>query len=63
MIAACAGVVLSLVWDFSWESTVGVDRVWAPPHLATALAVALAGLTAIGQIAKFSTALTEPNRA
>lgn len=26
---------VSLFWDYSWESTVGVDRVWSPPHLAT----------------------------
>jgi hypothetical protein len=39
---------VSLLWDFSWESTVGIDRVWAPPHTATYLTVALAGMTALG---------------
>ena len=47
MLLAAAGVPLSLLWDFSWESTVGIDLVEAPPHVATYLAIAVAGLTAL----------------
>src|ERR1051325_8824387 len=47
LLLAAAGVPLSLLWDFSWESTVGIDRVWALPHIATYAAVALAGLAAL----------------
>ena len=35
-------IPVSLIWDYSWESSIGVDRVWSPPHLATHLAVWLA---------------------
>lgn len=48
LLLAAAAVPVSLLWDFSWESTVGIDRVWAPAHTATYLAVALAGFTALG---------------
>ncbi len=44
---AAAGIPLSLLWDFSWESTVGIDRVWAAPHVANYLAIALAGVFAL----------------
>jgi len=33
----------SLLWDYSWESTVGIDYLWAPPHAAGYAAVLLAG--------------------
>ena len=41
---------LSLLWDYSWESTVGVDQTWAPPHLATHIAVWLLGLIGLKQL-------------
>lgn len=50
LLLAAAGIPLSLLWDFSWESTVGIDLVWAPAHTATYLAVALGGLIAAGQV-------------
>jgi len=37
-------IPVSLIWDFSWESTIGVDRFWSPPHLATHIGVWLSGL-------------------
>ena len=48
--AAAVAVPMSLLWDFSWESTVGVDQVWGPPHVATYAAVALAALAAIALV-------------
>jgi hypothetical protein len=47
MLAAAAGVVASLLWDFSWESTVGIDRFWGPPHTLTYVSMALAGIAAV----------------
>jgi hypothetical protein len=46
MLAAAAGVPMSLLWDFSWELTVGIDRFWGPPHTLTYVSVALAGIVA-----------------
>jgi hypothetical protein len=40
------GVPASLLWDYSWEATIGVDRFFAPPHVATDLAVALSAAAA-----------------
>ena len=37
----------SLFWDFSWESTIGIDLVWSPPHFATYAAVAMAGIVSL----------------
>lgn len=50
LLLAAAGVPVSLLWDFSWESTVGIDLVWSAAHTATYLAVTLAGLTALGLV-------------
>src|SRR5436190_20321606 len=50
MLFAAAGIPVSLLWDFSWESTVGIDRVWSAAHTATYLAVALAGLLALALV-------------
>ena len=47
---AAAGIPLSLLWDFSWESTVGIDRVWAPAHVANYLSVAFAGAGALALV-------------
>jgi len=41
-----------LLWDFSWESTIGVDLVWSPPHTMTYLAMTLAGVGALLLISK-----------
>ena len=47
LLLAAAAVPVSLLWDFSWESTVGIDRFWAPAHTLTYLAVGLAGVAAL----------------
>src|SRR6267143_529632 len=47
LVVAATGLVTSLLWDFSWESTVGVDLVWSPPHTATYLAVTITGIAAL----------------
>src|SRR5580765_3810058 len=50
MLLGAAGIPLSLIWDYSWECTIGVDLFWGPPHTATYLAVFLAGLGAVSMI-------------
>jgi len=47
-------IPVSLIWDFSWESSIGVDRFWSPPHLATYVGVWLNGLLAFGLLFRFS---------
>ena len=47
LLLAVPFVPISLLWDFSWESTVGVDLFWSPPHTTTFVAVALALLGAL----------------
>lgn len=47
LVLAALAVPASLFWDFSWESTVGIDLVWAAPHVAVYLAMGLAALAAL----------------
>lgn len=47
MLLGSWGVPASLYGDYSWESTIGVDRFFAPPHVATDLALALAAAAAL----------------
>lgn len=44
---AIVAVPLTLLWDYGWEMTVGVDETWALPHVANYAAVLLAGLAAV----------------
>ena len=48
LLLAAVGIPASLLWDFSWESTVGIDLAWAPAHVATYLAVVIGGAVAMG---------------
>src|ERR1051326_6822687 len=50
MLLGAAGIPLSLIWDYSWECTIGVDLFWGPPHTATYFAVVLAGVGAVSMI-------------
>ncbi len=61
LLLAASGVPLSLLWDYSWECTIGIDRFWAPAHTATYLAVALAGIMAAGLV--MATTATAKGRA
>lgn len=53
---ACTALPVSLIWDFSWESSIGVDQFWSPPHVATHVAVWLCGILALRLIGGFSLA-------
>jgi len=55
-VLACTAVPLSLLWDFSWESSIGVDRFWSPPHLATHVGVWLSGLLGLRLILRLTLA-------
>src|SRR5262245_14953119 len=46
LLAAVVAVPVTLLWDYAWESTVGIDLVWSPPHAANYAAMAVAGLAA-----------------
>lgn len=48
LLLGALGVPLTLLWDFSWESTIGVDPFVSPPHAANYAAVALACAAALG---------------
>jgi len=57
LLIVAAGVPISLLWDFSWESTVGIDLFWSPPHALTYVAMAMAGVGAMTLIS-FSSRLS-----
>jgi hypothetical protein len=52
MLLGAAGIPLSLIWDYSWECTIGVDLFWGPPHTAIYMAVMLAALGAICMVGR-----------
>ena len=47
LLLGALAVPLTLIWDFSWESTIGVDSFLGPPHAANYAAVALACAAAL----------------
>jgi uncharacterized integral membrane protein len=49
-------IPVSLIWDFSWEATIGIDRFWSPPHLATHAGVWLSGLLGVRLVFAFTIA-------
>ena len=58
VLAGVAAVPVGLLWDFSWESTIGADPFWAPPHATMHIGTLLAGLAALMFVRK-STSLDE----
>jgi hypothetical protein len=47
LLAGVAAVSAGLLWDFSWESTIGADPFWAPAHATMHIGTILAGLAAL----------------
>ena len=47
LLTAATAIPLSLLWDYSWESTIGIDPLWSPPHVMNVFAVFGAGLLAL----------------
>jgi hypothetical protein len=52
MLLGALAVPASLFWDFAWESTIGIDLLFAPPHVATDLAVVGICAGALAQVAR-----------
>jgi hypothetical protein len=50
LLAAVVAVPVTLLWDYAWESTIGIDLVWSPPHTANYVAMAMAGIVAGGWV-------------
>jgi hypothetical protein len=50
LVAAAGAIPWSLLWDFSWECTVGIDLPLGAPHLAMYAAVGLAALIALSTV-------------
>jgi hypothetical protein len=48
LLAGAFALPVSLLWDFSWESTVGIDKFFAPPHVLTFAAMLMAAVGAAG---------------
>lgn len=44
LVAAVTAMVLGILWDISWDASIGVDSFWSPPHMATNFGAAVAGL-------------------
>jgi hypothetical protein len=47
LLLGALAVPLTLIWDFAWESTIGVDAFFGPPHAANYAAVAVACAAAL----------------
>ena len=50
LLLGSACIPISLLWDYSWECSIGIDSVWAPPHLATYLSVATCAISALALV-------------
>ena len=43
VVLSSAAIVIGLLWDISWHSTIGRDTFWSPPHLLEQLGAIVAG--------------------
>lgn len=59
MLLGAALVPVSLLWDYAFESTIGVDLFWSAPHVANDLAIALAAAGACAVLARTTRARAE----
>ena len=57
LIIATGAISVSLLWDYSWECTIGVDHLWSPPHLATDFSVLLAGIVGVMELIRATFAM------
>lgn len=44
LVAAVTAMVGGLLWDISWDGSIGVDSFWSPPHMATNFGAMAAGV-------------------
>src|SRR6185295_14226921 len=52
VIVGATSIVIGILWDISWHSTIGRDTFWTPAHLAIYLGGLLGGLCSGGLIFK-----------
>ena len=52
LLLGAAGIPASLLWDFAWESTIGIDLAGSPPHVSLYASVTLAALAAGAELAR-----------
>ena len=45
VLVSSACIVVGLLWDISWHSTIGRDTFWSPPHLLEQLGAVIAGVS------------------
>ena len=45
VLVSSACIVVGLLWDISWHSTIGRDTFWSPPHLLEQLGAVVAGVS------------------
>ncbi len=48
MVLSATAMVVGVVWDISWDASIGADSFWSPPHMAINFGAAAAGLFALG---------------
>lgn len=60
---AASSVVLGVLWDISWHSTIGRDTFWSPPHMAIYLGGIVAGVACGWRVLHLSFAASAEARA
>ena len=60
---ASVSVVVGVLWDISWHSTIGRDTFWSPPHMAIYLGGVVAGVVCGWEVLRLSFAGSEAERA
>lgn len=60
---ASTSVVLGVLWDISWHSSIGRDTFWSPPHLAIYLGGVVAGVACGWHVLHITLAGTAAERA
>jgi len=46
LVGAASVMVIGVLWDISWDASIGVDSFWSPPHMAVNFGAAAAGAIA-----------------
>ena len=46
VLLAATSIVLGLLWDISWDASIGRDSFWSPPHIAVNFGAMLAWVLA-----------------